>query len=214
MWVEQYVMAYEAEQDRLRAILPDGYQSLRPVLRINGEIRTDGTETVYLEFNTAVEAGGKRGWLNIGNWSSRDGLVYKREGRTVRFSLPFLEITFQGTGIAGGCPAETDNDGCFLAGRPAILRLPEKISSSREFCDCRFAWKFTAGDAQGESEGKTMKAFFTEVKTIYDRQEFTPENAAAIPCRQVLGAYVVKFERTSSGQEITAWQAGCSGIPR
>ena len=39
MKVEQFVMAYEVEQDRLRAFLPDGFSSLRPVLRINAEIR-------------------------------------------------------------------------------------------------------------------------------------------------------------------------------
>ena len=30
MKVEQFVMAYEAEQDRLRAILPEDFVSLRP----------------------------------------------------------------------------------------------------------------------------------------------------------------------------------------
>lgn len=64
MQIEQFVMAYGVEQDRLRAILPEGFTSLRPVLRINGEIR-DGAEG-YLEFNTAVEKDGVRGWLNIG----------------------------------------------------------------------------------------------------------------------------------------------------
>ena len=49
MKVEQFVMAYGVEQDRLRAFLPEGFVSLRPVLRINGEIRTDETETYYLE---------------------------------------------------------------------------------------------------------------------------------------------------------------------
>ena len=49
MLVEQFVMAYQVEQDRLRAILPEGYESLRPVLRINAEIRREeNTETVYL----------------------------------------------------------------------------------------------------------------------------------------------------------------------
>ena len=62
MRVEQYVMAYGAEQDRLRAILPDGFTSRRPVLRINAEIRDDTAG--YVEFNTAVEADGVRGWLN------------------------------------------------------------------------------------------------------------------------------------------------------
>ena len=59
-------MAYGVEQDRLRAILPDGFTSLRPVLRINAEIRDDTAG--YVEFNTAVEADGVRGWLNIGCW--------------------------------------------------------------------------------------------------------------------------------------------------
>lgn len=45
MHVEQFVIAYGVEQDRLRAILPEGFSSLRPVLRINAEIR-DG-KTVY-----------------------------------------------------------------------------------------------------------------------------------------------------------------------
>ena len=35
MTVEQFVMAYGAEQDCLRALLPEGFASLRPVLRIN-----------------------------------------------------------------------------------------------------------------------------------------------------------------------------------
>ena len=43
MHVEQFVMAYGVEQDRLRAILPEGFSSLRPVLRINAEIRDGKT---------------------------------------------------------------------------------------------------------------------------------------------------------------------------
>lgn len=53
MKVEQFVMANGVEQDRLRAILPKGFVSLRPVLRINAEVR-DNTAG-YVEFNTAVE---------------------------------------------------------------------------------------------------------------------------------------------------------------
>ena len=59
MHVQQFVMAYGVEQDRLRALLPDGFSSLRPVLRINAEIR-DG-KTGYVEFNTAAEKNGVRG---------------------------------------------------------------------------------------------------------------------------------------------------------
>ena len=57
MKVEQYVMAYGIEQDRVRAILPEGFVSLRPVLRINAEIRDE--KNGYVEFNTAVEKDGK-----------------------------------------------------------------------------------------------------------------------------------------------------------
>ena len=51
MQVEQFVMAYGVEHDRLRALLPEGYTSLRPVLRINAEIR-DGRRA-YVEPNDA-----------------------------------------------------------------------------------------------------------------------------------------------------------------
>lgn len=39
MNITQFVMAYGAEQDRLRALLPESFTSLRPVLRINAELR-------------------------------------------------------------------------------------------------------------------------------------------------------------------------------
>ena len=53
MQVEQYVMAYGIEQDRIRAIIPEGFVSLRPVLRINAEFQDNSNG--YLEFNTPVE---------------------------------------------------------------------------------------------------------------------------------------------------------------
>ena len=74
MTVEQFVMAYGAEQDRLRALLPEGFASLRPVLRINAEVR-DG-KTGALEFNTAAEKADNRGWVNIGRWD-----VHRRRHR-------------------------------------------------------------------------------------------------------------------------------------
>lgn len=117
MKVEQFVMAYGVEQDRLRAILPDGFASLRPVLRINAEVRDE--RTGYVEFNTAVEKDGVRGWLNIGYWDA----------------VPFTR------------------------------------------------------------EGKTLPAYPTEVSVVYPKEDFTVENAAKIPCRQVLGTYTVRFER-------------------
>ena len=191
MKTEQYVMAYRVEQDRLRAILPDGFLSLRPVLRINAEIREDGTS--YLEFNTAVEKKGTRGWLNIGNWN---GIPFEQIGKSTFFKTDFLEISFQGVGIEGACPAEKDNAGCYFLSEKETLRAPEIVTARKEFCDCTFTWKFHENCAHGVSIGKTIPAYPTEVRTVYPRKEFTAENAAEIACEQVLGAYVVRFERT------------------
>lgn len=198
MKIEQYVMAYGVEHDRLRAVLPEGFSSLRPVLRINAEIRNDSNG--YVEFNTAVEKDGRRGWLNIGYW---DDVSFVRDGKNVTFRTDFLEISFKGTGLEGGCPAEADDEGCYFLDESSDgglrLRNHEVISTNKEFCDCTFAWHFGSGDAgsnaHGKSIGKTLSATFEEIKTIYPKQPFTVENAAAIPCRQVLGSYVVCFER-------------------
>ena len=109
MKVEQYVMAYGIEQDRVRAILPEGFVSLRPVLRINAEIRDE--KNGYVEFNTAVEKDGKKGWLNIGYW---ENVPFTRNGKTTIFQTDFLELSFTGVAVEGSCPAEKDNDGCFF----------------------------------------------------------------------------------------------------
>ena len=190
MRVEQYVMAYGVEQDRLRAMLPDDFQSLRPVLRINAEIRDDFTG--YVELNTAVEKDGNKGWLNIGYW---EDVPFVRQGKKVTFQTDFLGISFSGVGIEGSCPAERDNAGCYFLEETVILRKPEIIDSNKEFCDCEFQWKFTDKDAHGVSIGKTLPAYPTEVKKVYPKKEFTVENAATIPCEQVLGTYMVVFER-------------------
>ena len=192
MKVEQFVMAYGVEQDRIRALLPAGYESLRPVLRINAELRDEAC--AYLEFNTPVARGDKRGWLNIRHWQSPE-LSFRREGASVVLTAPFLWLTYRGVGIAGGCPAEKDNDGCFFPGQTPELRLPERITEPKEFCDCEFAWSFHPGDACGISIGKTLPAFPEEVRRDYPKLPLTAANAAAIPCRQVLGAYIVRFTR-------------------
>lgn len=70
----------------------------------------------------------------------------------------------------------------------------EKITANKEFCDCEFAWRF-AGSAHGVSLGKTLPAIPEEETTHYEKAAFTVENAAVIPCMQVLGAYRVTFER-------------------
>ena len=190
MKIEQFVMAYRVEQDRLRAMLPEGFISLRPVLRINAEIRTEKQKTVYLELNTPVEGFGKRGWLNIAHW---DSLSYEKNGTSTTFRSSFLDITYTGIGTIGGCPAEKDNDGCFFGDDfvPA-----EKIEQNKEYCNCKFQWKFAETDAHGVStDGKSIPAIPAEQQHAYEKQELTPENAAAIPCDQVLGAYAVTFER-------------------
>ena len=192
MKIEQFVMAYGVEQDRIRAFLPEGFDSLRPVFRINAEIR--GGAYGYVEFNTAVERGGNRGWLNIGSW---EDVEFERNGKTVVFKTDFLEISFTGTGLEGSCPAEKDNGGCYFIGKGGleILRAPEEITANKEFCDCSFSWKFTEGDAHGVSTGETLPAFSTEIKKVYPAEVFTVENAARIACEQVLGSYCVVFER-------------------
>lgn len=192
--VEQYVMAYGIEQDRIRALLPEGYRSLRPVLRINAEIRND--KILYVEFNTPVEADGRRGWLNIDNWkSTNDDICYERDGSRVVITAPFLRISFAGTGIRGGCPAEQDNEGCYYVRNDLEFRPAEKIEEPKEFCDCEFAWHFGEGDAYGVSEGRTIPATDTPAQTKYEKNELTAQNAAAIPCKQVLGSYKVTFIR-------------------
>lgn len=194
MQVEQYVMAYGIEQDRIRAILPDGFTSIRPVVRINAEIRDE--KSGYLEFNTAVEKDGKKGWINIGYW---EDIPYKKEGKKTVFENECIKISFTGVGIEGGCPAEKDNAGCYYLDREGYrLQASEQIQEKKEFCDCQFQWKYSENSAHGESIGKTLPAVPTEVKVLYPREAFTVENVAKIRCEQVLGTYKVRFERKIS----------------
>ena len=187
-------MAYGVEQDRIRAMLPEGFESLRPVLRINTEIRD--RQRAYIEFNTPVEHDGKRGWLNIAHWEGEaDGIAVECQKEKTVITAPFFFLSYHGVGIEGGCPAEKDNDGCFFPGEEPGYRPAEAIASNKEFCDCEFAWRFHDGDAHGKSIGKTLPAYREDAKTDYPRKPRTAENAAEIPCRQVLGTYIVRFER-------------------
>ncbi len=189
MKVKQFVMAYGVEQDRLRAILPDGFVSLRPVLRINAEV-IDET-AAYVEFNTAVEFEGNKGWLNIGFWNN---VAFEQNGKATIFKTEHLTISFTGEGVIGSCPAEKDNAGCYFL--PSMrLRLPESITSNKEFCDCEFSWDFDGTGTSGKSIGQTLPAIPTEEKKKYPKVNLTVANAATIPCECVLGAYMVEFER-------------------
>ena len=140
----------------------------------------------------AVEHDNNRGWLNIGFWHD---VSYQKTKKTAFFHTDFLDITFTRVGIQGSCPAEKDHNGCYFLGPPMICRKPEKITVSKEFCDCEFRWKFTDADAHGVSVGKTLPAYPTEIRTVYPKEAWAAENAAKIPCQQVLGVYVVCFDR-------------------
>ena len=85
--------------------------------------------------------------------------------------------------------------GCLFPGGTPELRLPEPVTARKEFCNCTFAWDFGTPGAHGQSLGKTLPAIPTEPKIAYLRQALTAENAVAIPCDQVLGAYRVAFRR-------------------
>ncbi len=187
MKIEQYVMAYQVEQDRLRALLPDGYESLRPVLRVNAELRDN---VAYVELNTPAESGGVRGWLNVG-FDEAAGFV--REGKRIVFRSETLglEIAFARVGLRGSCPAEKDNAGCFYGSRFVPV---ETITEAKEFCDCEFRFNCERG-AFGVSQGKTLTATPEESRVSYPRLELSVANVAVIPCKQVLGCYAVDFVR-------------------
>ena len=188
--VEQFVMAYGVEHYRLRAIMPRGFKSLRPVIRINGEIRDN--QVPYVEVNVPMEADGKRGWLNM---EVLQGVSVIRDGNTTTFANDLLEISFTRVGVQGGCPAEKDNDGCFYLKDDGQNFVPaQKIESHKKFCDCSFRW-LTEGGTSGKSTGETLPAFPEEVTTQYAQEEFCIANGSQIPCKAVLGAYVVEFER-------------------
>jgi len=187
--VEQYVMAYRADHDEIKALLPEGYESLRPVLRINVEVITDpegyDPEYIYIEFNTPVAAAGKRGWLNLTAWDNEwtDIVGIKGEEFT-RFiadfdGTEFLDIEFRGTGREGGCPKENDNDGIFFIEADSgdtTFAEAEEILEHKEYCDCKFTWQMPDSDD------------FT------DKPELIRQ-AAGIKCDEVLGAYRVNFIR-------------------
>lgn len=195
MKIEQFIMAYKVEQDRLRAMLPNGFESLRPVLRINTEIRNN--DFVYIELNTPVKHSNKRGWLNIEKWKSPEAdIYYEKHDKSTSFSSTFLDITYTGIGIEGGCPAESDNDGCFFMNEATVFRESELIKENREFCDVEFRWKFAEDNAHGISIGdKSVPAFFTEPQRYYEKKELSADVAASIKCERILGSYVVRFER-------------------
>lgn len=181
--VEQYVVAYRVNAEKLQELIPDGFCSLRPVLRINAEIishQETAENYIYLELNTPVEGAGKRGWLNIASWrSDREtvAITETRRGKRVAFSVTehhksLLSIMYKGVGIAGGCPHEADNDGTFYRVQEQFEFKPaERIDANKEFCDCELTWH--AADGIETDLHKAMQ----------------------IPVDEILGAYTVSFKR-------------------
>lgn len=187
MKIQQFVMAYGAEHDRLRALLPPGYTSLRPVLRINAELWEDGS--ACLELNTAVEREGIRDWLNIAHWEK---VPPRRVGQDGGLHTPGADHLLHRDGHSGGLPHGKGQCGCFFPGREPELRPAEVLTAPKEFCDRTFAWENGNG---GKSLGKALPAIPTAVERVYAPVPCTAESAAAIPCTQVLGAYTVIFDR-------------------
>ena len=217
MRVEQYVMAYSADWDKIKKILPTGFNSLRPVLRINAELMENvdklaGRSFKRVEFNTPIEYEGKKGWLNLVTWENdcnsviRDREIYNipkmyaniqacKSGKVTTITakydeFEFLNIEFTGVGKIGGCPKENDNDGTFhlkniLQCEDGFLRENtdntkfvevEKIDESKEYCDCSFSWN--------KPEPKDYPLGYKMIEKICE-----------IECKEILGAYVVNFDR-------------------
>lgn len=93
-----------------------------------------------------------------------------------------------------------------------MLRPAEAIDQKKEFCDCEFSWEMEGG-AHGVSEGKNLHAVPTPAQKNCPKEECTVENAARIPCRQVLGTYRVQFERREKRKRQQA-RPGKSGMKR
>ncbi len=192
MGIQQFVAAYRVDHDRLRTIIPDGYKSLRRVLRINAEVNSNGEITI--ELNTPVERPGFKGWLNVASWSSCNTSIHLLIGDdgAYEFTTPFLTLGFLPSGVFSECPAEKDSHGCiYLRDGKETLLTYRPVAERKEFCDFSFHWRFSDGDSFGKSDGKMIAAPFEPVRHIYPSLACTPELAAKIPCLQVLGAYTL-----------------------
>ena len=60
----------------------------------------------------------------IENW---EDAAFETDDRVTTFRTEHLEITFTGTGIEGGCPAERDNDGCYVCEDGGVTLAPSKV---------------------------------------------------------------------------------------
>lgn len=170
MKVKQYVMAYSADHEKIKKLMPAGFESLRSVLRINVECY-DGFEEEedwgYVELNTPVTARGKKGWLNIAAWLEKPDYMHLEFAPANAADRP------------AGCPHEDENEGCFYwdyeVGDYGFLEA-EEIEGNKEHCQCSLSWDLPPANA------------------FYDDDERIRQ-FIKLPVEKILGAYTVEFER-------------------
>ena len=215
--VTQYVTAYRVDPDRLTALLPPGYRSLRPVLRLNVEVLdqvkwlNNGSLT-RVELVTPVEYPGKKGWLNLVTWEDDvDSVLVGREiygipkryaELTVQTQGPafhlqakrrgfcFLEMTFHRVGVEGGCPAEADNEGNFYP-----RYLPAIQDRTAAAVDETVFTPVEAIDGKKEYCDCTFQWHQADETQLPVGFPIT-QAIGGVPCIEVLGAYAVHFART------------------
>ncbi|MGN0701745.1 MAG: hypothetical protein ACI4KL_00980 [Lentihominibacter sp.] len=164
MKIKQYVMAYRADHEMIKELMPKGFESTRPVLRINVECYDGDDDWGYVELNTPVSLKGRKGWLNIAAWLEKP---------------EYMHLEFTPNGKVGGCPYETEEEGCFYwdyeTGKYGFLEA-EKISESKEYCQCTLSWDLPPANA------------------FYDDDERI-RRFLRLPVEEILGAYTVEFNR-------------------
>ena len=220
--VEQYVTAYRVKPEQLAALLPEGYQSLRPVLRLNVELMRGvawlaGRSVQRIELNTPVEYRGKRGWLNLVTWEDNvDSVLAGRDvygisklyadiaavktGPDLRVTAEqdgfrFLEISFHRVGVEGGCHKEADNEGTFY---PRYLPNP----ANREQADVNDTSFTTVESIEGNKE-------YCDCDFTWQTPDFQSMPAGfrmmqaicGVEKQEVLGAYAVAFDRTKNYED-------------
>ncbi len=188
MRIKQFSMAYSVNPEVLNAILPAGYASLRPWLRIDAEIREDHSSCLGL--STPVVRNGKRGWLVIDRW---DDVPYACIEKVIEFKTDFLEISFKRLGVNGHYRAGKDIEGYFSLDNPDELIPMPSIRTHKEYCDCVFKWTFSKSDASGSSDKRPRRRGALQQVMPDIGTDFSAENVAKIPCDAVLGAFAVRF---------------------
>lgn len=88
MQATQFVMAYGVEQDRLRAILPEG---LPPCGRCFGSTGRFGEKKAFSNSGQPWKETGKGGWLSIGSFSN---VPFEVIEKATAFQGELLEIAF------------------------------------------------------------------------------------------------------------------------